>query len=552
MVRIIFLLICLFSINQSAFALNKVTATIDRNPVVVNESFVLTVVADDDVNTNAFDTSALLNDFIVGRTSVSSQRSSVNFKTSYSTTWTTPLIAKKPGKYTIPALKIDNELTLPISLEVVTPENAKGSQQKDIFLTTSVSKKELYVQQQLTITTKLHFATELKRGNLSEPKLDDASIRQIGKDNESDEIIDGRQYRIIERTYAISPQKSGLLTLKPPVFSGEIMKSSNRRGNFFSFAETKPVSVISDDISLNVLPIPNSYAGTWLPSELVAIHQEWQPANNEFVVGEPITRIMTLTAVGLSEEQLPELKLTVPEGLKVYPDQAELHTGLNQGRLVSQSVRNFAIVASKPGSYQLPTIEIPWWNTITNRMEVAKINGQTIIVNKNPNAPEIQTPAPRDISQLRSEPAQTVYVERSPLLQWVFLSLWLLTMILWFFSYKKMKKTPITSNNQRNTTLANEDLIKACKSNDATSATNALLPWLNNYFQLNESNLTLLLNKVDNPELCAAITELQRCKFGKNVGNWQGKNLLVLLQKIKSGDIKKSKGNNLNTHLNPS
>lgn len=551
MVRIILLLICFFSVNQSAFALNKVTATIDRNPVVVNESFVLTVVADDDVNTNAFDTSALLNDFIVGRTSVSSQRSSVNFKTSYSTTWTTPLIARKSGKYTIPALKIEGESTLPISLEVVTAENAKGSQQKDIFLTTTISKKELYVQQQLTITTKLHFATELKRGNLSEPKLDDASIRQIGKDKESDEIIDGRQYRIIERTYAISPQKSGQLTLTPPVFSGEIMKSSNRRGNFFSFAETKPVTVISDDIQLNVLPIPKNYSGTWLPSELVAIHQEWQPTNNEFIVGEPITRIITLTAVGLSEEQLPELTLAMPKGVKVYPDQAELHTGLNQGRLVSQSVRNFAIVASKPGSYQLPAIEVPWWNTITNRMEVAKINAQTIIVNENPDAPEAQPLPINNSGQEKSQPTKTVYIEQSSLLQWLFLSLWIVTLIGWFITYKKMSNKPAISTNRKVNEQANTDLIKACKSNNATLASNALLPWLNNFYQLNESNLALLLNKVDSAELKSAITELQRSQFGENTTNWQGNNLLNALQQLKAAGLTNLKPKSFDANLNP-
>ena len=98
------------------------------------------------------------------------------------------------------------------------------------------------------------------------------------------------------------------------------------------------------------------------------MHQEWQPEPAQFKVGEPITRTITLTAAGLSEEQLPEITMTMPQGLKVYPDQAELHTGLNNERLVSQKVVNFAIVASKAGEYQLPEITINWWNTITNKV----------------------------------------------------------------------------------------------------------------------------------------------------------------------------------------
>ena len=141
---------------------------------------------------------------------------------------------------------------------------------------------------------------------------------------------------MIERTYAISPQKSGELILKSPIFSGEIMKPSARRSNFLSFGESKPVSVIGEELPISVLPIPKAYQGTWLPSELLSLHQEWQPTPDSFIVGEPITRTITLTAAGLSEEQLPEINMVVPHGLKVYPDQAELHTAMNNNRLVSQ------------------------------------------------------------------------------------------------------------------------------------------------------------------------------------------------------------------------
>ena len=440
--KIIITVIAIFCSNalflNNAIAASQISATIDKNPVVVNESFILKITVDDDVDTNALDTSALLKDFVVGRTSVNSQTSMVNFKTTRTTTWNTLLISKKAGDFTIPPLRIEGIQSKAIQVKVLAEKDPRADQQKDLFITSEVSTREVYVQQQLTLTVKLHFSTELKRGSLTEPTLEGASITQIGKDKEEDTIINGRRYRVIERTYAISPKNSGEFVLKSPVFSGEILLPSTRRNNMFSFSETKPVSVIGDEIPLVVRPIPDTFQGTWLPSDLLAIHQDWQPDVTTFKVGEPITRSITLTAAGLSEEQLPILEMTVPKGLKVYPDQAQLHTGMTSGRLVSQKVRNFAIVASKAGEYQLPEINISWWNTVTNRYQIATISAQTITVL--PNS-EMEKESEISIPHQNKEviPAQTVIVTEASWLQWLFLALWLITSLAWFISTKLTK-----------------------------------------------------------------------------------------------------------------
>ena len=99
MVRIFVFLLSLLVVLPSA-AYTKVTASVDKNPVAYKDSVVLTIVADDDVQTNALDTSPLLKDFAVGRTSVSTQTSSVNFKTTRTTKWTTLIVPKRTGNLT--------------------------------------------------------------------------------------------------------------------------------------------------------------------------------------------------------------------------------------------------------------------------------------------------------------------------------------------------------------------------------------------------------------------------------------------------------------------
>ncbi|MBA6305131.1 BatD family protein [Colwellia sp. MB02u-14] len=531
--------------TSNALAASQISATIDKNPVVVNESFILKITIDDDVDTNALNTSALLQDFIVGRTSVSSQTSMVNFKTTRTTTWSTLLIGKKAGNFIIPALTVAGIKSQAINVQVLAENDPLADKQQDIFITTEVSAKEVYVQQQLTLVVKLHFAAELKRGSLTEPTLEGASITQIGKDKEEDTVINGQRYRVIERTYAISPKNSGKFILKSPVFSGEILVPSTRRNNMFSFSETKPVSVIGDKIPLLVRPIPETFQGTWLPSDLLAIHQNWQPDIATFKVGEPITRTITLTAAGLSQEQLPILEITVPKGLKVYPDQAQLHTGMSSGHLVSQKVRNFAIVASKPGEYQLPEVSIPWWNTVTNRYQVATIAAQKITVLPNSELETATTVV--NVNQNKDlAPAKTVIITQTSWLQWLFLALWLLTSLAWFISAELAKPSQAkTSKNKTPNNNAYLSLLAACKKNQGLAVLTLISPWINILQAKAGKAITATLDEalleINSDEFQQEINYLQQCYYAKDQKDWQGTSLIKLIQAFNKQGLKESK-----------
>ena len=523
-------------------ALTQVTASIDKNPAVLKESIVLTIVADDDVEANALDTSVLLKDFIVGRTQISRQTSSINFKTSRTTTWTTLLIPKRSGKIHIPALAVEGEYTSPIALVVLDKADPEAQQQQDIFITAEVSSDNIYVQQMFTFKVKLHFAVELKRANLSLPEMQGATIAQMGEDQTSDDIINGRRFRVIERTFAVTPQQSGQFTLKSPLLNGEVLIQSNGNRGFFNFGETKPISVSGDEFAINVKAIPEQFDGHWLPSEILTVHDEWQPNNMEFTVGEPITRTITLTAAAVSAEQLPELELVLPNGLKVYPDQPEPHSGTNSGRLISQVKRNFAIVATKPGTYQIPALSIPWWNTVTNRLETAKIEPITIKVSANANqqanindtaqlAPE-QIAAPLTTTQ----PTQVV-VSQTSWLTWLFLALWLLTTLAWFISSRLNKKQPYkptaaTINNQQ----VHLALMAACKQHDGKQAMSLIIPWAKQHYQgdLPVNTIDQAKTQLNNKHFSKAVDTLYQCFYGVSQENmtWQGNELLSAIIEV--------------------
>ena len=586
------LIMATFIFSSHAYALSKVTAVIDKNPAMVNESILLTLTADDDVNRNALDTSPLLKDFIVGQTSVSSQTSSINFKTSRTTQWKIVLIARSAGQFIIPALTIENQQSRPVELTVVASKNTQGNNQTDIFITSELSSNNVYVQQSLTLAIKLHFAVELQSASITEPSLTGATIEKVSKDKQSDTIVNGKRYRVIEQNYAITPEQSGEFTLKAPVFSGEVRQASNRRSSFLNFSQTKPVSVVGNELNLTVLPIPTSYPSNseWLPTEILTLHQEWQSDNTnsqgEFTVGEPITRTITLTAAGLSKAQLPKLVMNKVRGLKIYPDQAELHSTLREGRLVSQKIQNFALVPSTVGNFTLPAMSVTWFNTVTNKIEQATLASKTITViaseddngltpnsfnNQNSHQHNLNAKGLNEATlnnntannsgdfsgQSPQKPqGSSQSTNQDKRLQWLFLSLWLLTSFGWFVHLIYLKKSkpknihaqaPPKSHNAGNTYLT---LVAACKKNNAEQALSLLLPWLkqlldNDKAGIEISNIAQAQAIIKEQSLINALDDLQQYLYGKGASNnsalWTGTALLSAIQTVNKQQT--SKGN---------
>lgn len=376
---LVFLLIAGLGWHLPALAeVEAVEASVDNNPVMLDEAIRLTVTAQGEADRDAFDSSVLLDDFVVGRTSVSSRTSMVNFKTTRTTVWTTTLFPRAVGTFTIPAITIEGKQSRPIEIEVIPVAQGKGQTSRDYFVTTQADTREVYLNQQILYTAKLHLATRIEQGSLQAPELANAEIRQVGEDKQYTDIVNGRRYQVIERNFAVVPQKSGTFTLRGPVFQGEVMAAnSNQRFGFFN--RTQQVNRVGPDITIEVKPVPADIDYHWLPSEFVGLDEEW-PEQESFTVGEPVTRVLTLTAMGVVEEQLPELPSHYPPGFKLYPDQASTATVEKDNLLIAQRVESLAMIPTRAGDFVLPEVTVPWFNVLTGETEYATLPARTITV----------------------------------------------------------------------------------------------------------------------------------------------------------------------------
>ena len=588
--RIVFLLTLLLS--TAAYAdVNSLEATIDRNPVMLDEAIRLTVTADGSADRDAFDSSPLLKDFVVGRTSVSSQTSIVNFDTKRTTVWTTTLFPRKEGTFTIPSLTIEGKSTKPIQVKVI-PVQEQSNVARDYFVTTDIDVKEAYLNQQLLYTVKLFLSSNIERGSLQAPEMQNAEITQLGEDKQYTDIVNGRRYQIIERQFAVVPQASGEFTLRGPIFTGEVMAANtNQRFGFFN--RTQQINRVGPDITVNIKPIPQGIDYPWLPSEMVRVDEEW-PQGDSFVAGEPVTRIVTLTALGVVEEQLPDIPEFYPPNFKLYPDQSNTTTVEKDQSLISQRQTSLAIIPTQPGNFVLPEITIPWFNTLTQQTEYATIPARSITVApasgaNNANTPNsLDTPSissasnediQNDIPTTAKQPNASASNEDKPLdsasgevntdestqLNWMvtcaLLVLFIIALTGWLVTYRKLKQaqfmgvgiTNKTGSAQRLHSYAQWDekaqfqnLMSVIKAKDTRLLTPALKQWIN---ALTSGKAQLSQFEGIN----ASVNELYALRFSANKADasTQSKQVMKALDKLsheaklaRSEWKQKSEGNN--------
>ncbi|PAJ72788.1 protein BatD [Pseudoalteromonas sp. NBT06-2] len=532
MVRSITLL-CLLILALPSSALTRLTASVDKNPVLQGEYFVLSISADDTVQGSQPDTAALLKDFIVGPTSMSSQTSIINGAVTKKTVWKTELMSRKSGVFQVPAFELNGVKTQPFSLEVKSHE-AQNINNNDVFIKTSLAPSTLYVQQAGVYNVKLYLAKDLSEGSLTAPELENAQISQLGKQVESNEIIEGKRYLVVSRDYLVQPQQSGEFTIEAPAFNGRV------RQNYRSIA----VSAIGEDTQLTVKPIIDNYQGNWLPSEMVSLHEEFQPDNVSVEVGTPITRTITLTAIGITKEQLPEIKLTNIDGIKSYPDQAENKNAVRDGRIVSQRVESFALLPQKPGNYTLPEVTIPWFNTVINKVEYAVLPAKKITVTGSvlaPQAPKNITTTSDNVAHVPSKSAMpTIITQVEPISLWITVLgyfLWAITLITFIIFVLKNKNkvvSQIEETPQEKVKLNIKDALSnlkiAAKQKDVRSFNQALNIFSKIKCNSEQATSSHLIDLYQSDELTALIHNLQKRLYSQGAVNVDLNELIVLLQ----------------------
>lgn len=535
------ILILGFSYSSRAYSQQEgaLSAFVDRTEVSVNDILTLTIRVGAVLGDEPPSLSGLNDDFDRLGTTISSSYTSVNGKVEEWTEYRVTLKPKNTGTYIIPAFRKGSQLTQSITINVGDAAQLNGASNEEIFLISTVSKSSVYVQEQLIHTTRLYYSLRFDQGaQLSQPQVENAVIQQLGTDQVYQEIVEGIRYDVTERKFVIFPQSSGELVIPPVYFTASIGGRSGVSRLLSRNTPARQINLASDAHIIEVKGIPPSFnGGTWLPASELTIEEAWSDGASELEVGESVTRNLTLRAEGLSSSLLPTMEYEAVEGLRFYPDQPTRQDAANSNGVVGIRSEGTAIVAADNGEYTLAKIEVSWWNTELDRMEIASVPSRTL--NVSGSIPDGVQPAPVIPSSDKINENMTLQAQTNPLnTLWISTTVlfglaWLLSTFFWLRTRQAMADVRLmggaqtsmfdkSSKNGLDNLPTPENslryLQKACDDNDLSNIRRWSISWGQAFFE-NSSLKTLdqLQASCQSERISKELYTMERALYGNTV-----------------------------------
>ncbi|TAL82588.1 MAG: protein BatD [Rhodanobacter sp.] len=503
----------------------QVQATLDRSTVQLGDTVTLNLrVTGSGGNVEVPDLSALRQDFAILGTSQNSSLSVINGQTSSMLTFGIALRPRHLGLLEIPALTVAGRQTKPLQLNVTAPDPAAAAAtHKRVFMEAQVEPDHGYVGQQLSYVVRLYYAINISSGSLDTPQVDGMQVSRLGSDVNYDSERGGRQYHVLERRYALIPQRAGHVVIPALNFQGNVI-DPNDPNSFFG--ASTPISTSAPAVSVEVKPVPAAWgSAAWLPARKLSLAMSgWPGAGEQARVGQPLNLSLELQATGLPFESLPALTLPTLDGATVYPDKPVTGSRDDGRWVVGRRQHAFAIVPTRAGTLTVPAISVKWWNVLTDQAEVAQIPAHSITVlpaiggTAAPAAPAVGSSSGAPAAALPSTAlSKSVVTWRNIALGSIAIALLLLGMLAWLLWRRRgATATPASAAHKPVKTSSRQlqlAFLAAARGPDVAAQAHALLAWARAERPAIQ-HLGELAAALDDAGQRAAIAALQRRQYG--------------------------------------
>ena len=461
----------------SAVTLAEIRSDVDRETIGMGESLRLTITGDASERLDQLDLAALQFDWEILSSSSSTNTSFINGSRSTTRTLSLDLLPLRDGILSIPSLSTGGNRTTPIAI-TVNPQTVSAGGDDSVRFSIEIDKRDVYIQEQVILTVTIEQAINLDGAEVTQLELIGAMVEELTRRNFQRQI-NGRLWRVTQLRYAIYPQQRGILEIPSlSLTAREVLPGRSllgaRLGKRFRLSE--------DTIAITVKPVPEDFPGdVWLPASSLELAQSWSTPPESMEIGDSTTRTLTLAAEGLLSSQLPSItsmsdssKIT---GIRVYPDQESSDQIERTDGFLGQRTRSEALVASGSGSWTLPEVRVPWWNTETDSLQFAILPSTTISV----GSPVVHSPV-----QTISSGAETQSQEAPVWLNALAGLGWLLALLFAFMLWRSRdrKVIDVSIENTEETLRPLLTAMKAATSqNDASETRRLLLRWATLHYQ---------------------------------------------------------------------
>tara|TARA_R110000824_G_scaffold7892_6_gene35913 strand:- start:23973 stop:25448 length:1476 start_codon:yes stop_codon:yes gene_type:complete len=260
-------------------------------------------------------------------------------------------------------------------------ELSHATENNEVFLLTTLDKSQAYVQEALIFSIKLYYTLSFERGaTFSSLELSPAAFNKLGEDLNYTETVNDILYTVNESRFVIFPQNSGDFTIEPIRFRAFTQTRATRNNpNLKTTDQRQRIELQSESHQIPILPVPDNFPSPyWLPSSNISISENWSRSLDDMRIGDSVVRSIQLNADDLYASMLINLDFTANSSLRSYPAEAQQVDITESGGVSSGHSQNITLVATEAGRFELPAIEIPWWNTRNDSLEFASLPALTL------------------------------------------------------------------------------------------------------------------------------------------------------------------------------
>ena len=229
------------------------------------------------------------------------------------------------------------------------------------------------VGQELTVGIKFATQTWFKGSNrFVLPEVQSAVVTQRDAFGTNETRREGGiSWVMQEKRFSVFPQSPGEFTLPPIKVT---MKVHSSEGDVEGELYTKPITFNVSE------PAELVHVDQWWAASAFTIDESWNKNFEGLKPGFSIKRTITIKADGLLAMMLPEVNHPPIKGLAHYVKTPKLKDDNTRGNKLGTRVQDIDYVVEESGEVTIPAVEITWFNTKEQRIEVAKIESQTIVI----------------------------------------------------------------------------------------------------------------------------------------------------------------------------
>lgn len=490
MIKKSLLLISLSFMLQLANA--TVLASVDSDNLELGQSLNLSITLHE-----ASDTPELgpLNaNFQIIGSGTSSQISIVNGQQSAHYTYNVTLLPKKSGKQFIPAIKVGNDSTMPVAINVIQGAANKSTAiaKNNLLAELIPTKSSSYVGVPIVLRLKIYVGITVNNLSMEQFNLPNAKLQLQGKPSQYQDTHNGRNYQVVEQKYLLTPSEVGTVKVPALQIHGEIPKNAGRSNGFFALMDQQPFVLTTQPIDLTIKPIPTAMnPSNWLPASQLKINETWSPETRQITVGQNLTRSIVLETSGVPASSLPELKFANPNNVNAYPEKTTSSETINSNQLQASKTFTINYVATQAGKVEFPATSVKWWDIEKNQMQQAILPATSFEVLPDKNNSKamassiLQHEQPKIINHNQA-PSNRKWPYTAIAAAVVFLLALLIGgYIIWRSQSKK--KINLAANTKSTTANSGKELfkalIKACHEQNLTLTNQLLIDWASLHWQ---------------------------------------------------------------------